>query len=138
MRIHSSFAIPLMLLLALGTAVSAVSLGAVHLLLFKPLPYAEADALDHERQFQLRDQQQHRHGGLDFFQHVDEHEAGGAGKFVVDRGEIVPFGARVVRGGLRGGKGTDVETGVGEEQHETATHLGVTVHDENFFHEIHG
>ncbi len=54
MRIPSSFAIPLMLLLALGTAVSAVSLGALHLLLFKPLPYADADALIEPR-MDLRD-----------------------------------------------------------------------------------
>ncbi|MFY8134313.1 MAG: ABC transporter permease, partial [Aquimonas sp.] len=54
MRIPSSFAIPLMLLLALGTAVSAVSLGAAHVLLWKPLPYAEADALVEPR-MDLRD-----------------------------------------------------------------------------------
>ena len=54
MRIPSSFALPLMLLLALGTAVAAVSLGALHLLLFKPLPYAEADALVEPR-LDLRD-----------------------------------------------------------------------------------
>jgi len=54
MRIPSSFAIPLMLLLALGTAVTAVSLGAAHVLLWKPLPYAEADALVEPR-MDLRD-----------------------------------------------------------------------------------
>lgn len=54
MRIPSSFAIPLMVLLALGAAVSAVSLGALHLLLWKPLPYGNARELVEPR-MDLRD-----------------------------------------------------------------------------------
>jgi predicted permease len=54
MRISASFAIPLMLLLALGAAVNAASFGALYTLLWKPLPYADSQQLV-ELRMDLRD-----------------------------------------------------------------------------------
>jgi putative ABC transport system permease protein len=54
MRIKAGFALPLFLLLALGTAINATSLGALHALLWKPLPYAQPERLV-ELRFDLLD-----------------------------------------------------------------------------------
>jgi putative ABC transport system permease protein len=54
MRIQAGFAIPLILLLALGTVINATSLGALHALLWKPLPYAQPERLV-ELRFDLQD-----------------------------------------------------------------------------------
>jgi putative ABC transport system permease protein len=54
MRAPLGFALPFLLLLALATALNSASLGALHALLWKPLPYARPDALV-ELRFDLRD-----------------------------------------------------------------------------------
>lgn len=54
MRIKAGFALPLFLLLALGTFINATSLGALHALLWKPLPYVQSERLV-ELRFDLQD-----------------------------------------------------------------------------------
>jgi putative ABC transport system permease protein len=54
MRAPLGFALPFVLLLAIGTALNAASLGALYALLWKPLPYATPEALV-ELRFDLRD-----------------------------------------------------------------------------------